>query len=69
MVRISGSIWREVQTLAALARGSYGAALNANEGAPGGCLDGSMDEPHGLRECMIVDDVGDVRVPGMAIEE
>lgn len=30
-------------------------------------LAGSMDKPHGLRECMIVDDEGYVWVPGLAI--
>ena len=30
-------------------------------------LAGSMDKPHGLRECAIVDDEGYVWVPGMAI--
>ena len=30
-------------------------------------LAGSMDKPHGLRECMIVDDDGYVWVPGVAI--
>jgi hypothetical protein len=28
-------------------------------------LSGSMDKPHGLRECMIIDDEGYVWVPGM----
>jgi catechol 2,3-dioxygenase-like lactoylglutathione lyase family enzyme len=30
-------------------------------------LAGSMDKPHGLRECIIVDDEGYVWVPGVAI--
>ena len=30
-------------------------------------LAGSMDKPHGLRECMIVDDDGYVWVPGVAV--
>ncbi len=30
-------------------------------------LAGSMDKPHGLRECMIIDDDGYVWVPGVAI--
>jgi uncharacterized glyoxalase superfamily protein PhnB len=31
-------------------------------------LAGSMDKPHGLRECMIIDDDGFVWVPGMALK-
>jgi catechol 2,3-dioxygenase-like lactoylglutathione lyase family enzyme len=32
-------------------------------------LSGSMDKPHGLRECMIIDDEGYVWVPGVAIKD
>lgn len=32
-------------------------------------LAGSLDKPHGLRECMIVDDEGYVWVPGIAIRD
>jgi len=32
-------------------------------------LAGSMNKPHGLRECLIVDDDGYVWVPGMAIKD
>lgn len=32
-------------------------------------LAGSMDKPHGLRECMIIDDEGYVWVPGVAITD
>lgn len=32
-------------------------------------LAGSMDKPHGLRECMIIDDEGYVWVPGVAIHD
>ncbi|MFO1122348.1 MAG: hypothetical protein U1F47_08520 [Hyphomicrobiales bacterium] len=32
-------------------------------------LAGSLDKPHGLRECMIVDDEGYVWVPGVAIPD
>ena len=31
-------------------------------------LSGSMDKPHGLRECIIVDDDGYVWVPGVALK-
>jgi hypothetical protein len=30
-------------------------------------LDGAIDKPHGLRECMLVDDDGYVWVPGVAL--
>lgn len=50
----------------------YGADPDVAEAAAraGGwtILAGSMDKPHGLRECMIIDDDGYVWVPGMAIE-
>ena len=32
-------------------------------------LAGSMDKPHGLHECMILDDEGYVWVPGVAIRD
>jgi uncharacterized glyoxalase superfamily protein PhnB len=32
-------------------------------------LAGAMDKPHGLRECMIIDDDGYVWVPGIAIKD
>ena len=32
-------------------------------------LAGTMDKPHGIRECVIVDDEGYVWVPGVAIKE
>ena len=32
-------------------------------------LAGSMDKPHGLRECMIIDDDGYVWVPGVASKD
>lgn len=32
-------------------------------------LAGAMDKPHGLRECMIIDDDGYVWVPGTAIRD
>jgi uncharacterized glyoxalase superfamily protein PhnB len=32
-------------------------------------LAGTMDKPHGLRECMIIDDEGYVWVPGVAIKD
>ena len=31
-------------------------------------LSGSMDKPHGLRECIIIDDDGYVWVPGVALQ-
>ena len=31
-------------------------------------LSGSMDKPHGLRECVIIDDDGYVWVPGVAVK-
>jgi uncharacterized glyoxalase superfamily protein PhnB len=32
-------------------------------------LAGSIDKPHGLRECLIIDDEGYVWVPGLAIAD
>ena len=32
-------------------------------------LSGSIDKPHGLRECMIIDDEGYVWVPSLAIKD
>jgi hypothetical protein len=32
-------------------------------------LAGSMDKPHGLRECILIDDDGYVWVPGVAIKD
>jgi hypothetical protein len=32
-------------------------------------LAGSMDKPHGLRECMLIDDDGYVWVPGVASKD
>ncbi|MGQ0484000.1 MAG: hypothetical protein ACT4SY_01400 [Hyphomicrobiales bacterium] len=50
----------------------YGCDPDVAEGAAraGGwtVLAGAMDKPHGLRECVIVDDEGYVWVPGVAIK-
>ena len=34
----------------------------------GAVLAGAIDKPHGLRECVIVDDEGYVWVPGVALK-